>query len=191
MATKRKPQKKGSVGKTLLVLGLVGGAGYALYEYVLKPYLNKDSGAGETPPVEPVIAGVIPPAVVDQQINTVVATADTVKPNASGLDTKLTLKRGDDNPEVKSAQVIFNDIIDKCRKGAKLPFAGQSAVNPKMTVARVNQIADLTQLTTDGNFGGATEKVAQVIMGKSTFTLAEARAKRIAIYAAFNLASPY
>jgi hypothetical protein len=190
MATKQTPKKGGAL-KPLLIGAVLIGGGYAAWEYLIKPMLNKD----ETPPGIPgAEAGtnLLPsPVVASAEITDLVQSADQVTPNQSGKDDKLVLKKGDDNPEVKTAQIIFNDIIDKCRKGAKLPFAGQISINPKMTVARVNQIAALSQLSSDGKFGPATEKVAQVIMGKTTFTLSEARSKRIAIYAAFNLANPY
>ena len=193
MATKRTSKKKLSTGGKVLIAATVIGGAYAAYEFLIKPMLNKDEGT--PPPFMPgtdVSASVTPSISTGAQINQIVAAVDQVPPNMENADPNKKLFTGSKGNEVSKAQINFNDIIDKMRKVYALPFNGAGlyvniAGSGKISVARVKQIADLTQLTTDGNFGAKTAAVAKVILGKETFTLDEVRAKKAQLFNAVGL----
>jgi hypothetical protein len=192
MATKRTNKKKLSTGGKVLIAATVIGGAYAAWEYLIKPMINKDEGTPPPMPGTDVSASVSPSLSPGAQINQIVAAVDQVPPNMENSDTNKKLSKGSKGNEVSKAQVNFNDIIDKMRKVYALPFNGAGlfvniAGSGKISVSRIKQIADLTQLTTDGNFGQKTADVGKVIMGKETFTLDEVRTKKAQLFNAVGL----
>jgi len=194
MATKRTSKKKLSTGGKVLIAATVIGGAYAAYEFLIKPMMNKDEGTPEPMPGEngnPYF-NYQQQQNTGAQINQIVAAVDQVPPNMEIADPNIKLSTGSKGNEVSKAQINFNDIIDKMRKVYALPFNGAGlyvniAGSGKISVARVKQIADLTQLTTDGNFGSKTAAVAKVILGKETFSLDEVRTKKAQLFNAVGL----
>jgi hypothetical protein len=189
MATKRTNKKKLSTGGKVIIAATVIGGAYAAWEYLIKPMMNKDEGTPPPPMPGAEVSASLPPST---QINQIVAAADQVPPNMENADPNKKLSKGSKGNEVSKAQLNFNDIIDKMRKVYALPFNGAGNFtnitgSGKITVARIKQIADLKQLTQDGNFGPATAAVANVILGKETFTLDEVRAKKAQLFNAVGL----
>lgn len=189
--TKRTTKKKLSTGGKLLIGAAVIGGGWAAWEFLLKDLILKPENTDNKPPITPPVetGAQIQPGT---QINQIVAAADQVTPNVESLDENKKLSKGSKGNEVQRSQTNFNDIIDKMRKVYALPYNGAGNFtnvfgSGKITVARVKQIADLQQLTTDGNYGSKTAAVANVILGKETFTLAEVRAKKAQLFNAVGL----
>lgn len=116
--------------------------------------------------------------------------------------------------EVGAIQLAFNNIINDM-KGAVTPVkttyvSSNDALgwsNPSIATSKIKsyvdvtpdsskearrkQIASLKKLDVDGDFGNATEKVAKVILGKTTFTYNDVKQKRIDLAKAYNLKKPY
>ena len=189
MATKTNKKKLSTGGKLLIFAG-VAGAGYLTYEYFLKDLFKKDEGT-PAPGAAPEI-NALPFTPPSAQINQIVAAVDQVQPNVEELNNNKKLSQGSKGTEVERVQTNFNDIIDKMRKVNALPFSGAGLVNNmfgsgKISVERIKQIANLQQLTVDGNFGAKTAAVGSVIMGKNTFSLEEVRAKKAQLFNAIGL----
>jgi len=189
MATKKKTtrtKKKLSTGGKIIIGVAVIGAGWATWEYLLKGMFMKPGS--DTPPAP----DNTPQLPAGGQINQVVNALDQVQPNVESLDDNKKLSKGSKGVEVERVQTNFNDIIDKMRKTYALPYHSVGMFtnifgSGNITTERIKKIADLSQLTVDGNFGSKTENAGAVIMGKKTFSLKEVRTKKDQLFNAIGL----
>ena len=195
--TRRKtPAKKNNLRPLIIGAAVIGG-GYLAYEYLIKPMLNKTDEDTPPPPPPPVVPPVLPPDTTpgkDPALTTVIQTVTNLPAGTVKLDTNKVIKPGaGPSPELKASKMAFNDVMQKAAKGVTI-------YNPqlfKISRERLQGIADLQKglaggvLDPNTEYGSYSQKVAQVILGKTTFTLQDVRNQRTAFYLSLGLDNPY
>jgi hypothetical protein len=160
-----------------LTLGVLGIAGLGVGVYFLTNWLLNRGGNGndndqygsldQTPDSNPII--------------------DTVNAN-----TDIDLQKGSRGEQVKTLQLIFNDIRHTAH--TLLPNATHQVTSGQMSqkkYVRLQELASVSSLTQDGVFGSGTEAVCMVIMGSRKTTLNKAKCKRRDVYVAYGKTNPY
>lgn len=189
-ATRRRTTKKSPMRPLLIGAAVIGG-GYLAYQYLIKPMLNKDQDTTEPGSLDTTSAPVSSNSILTAAVQTVSQIpAGTVQVNLN----KTISPGAGTSPELKAAKIAFNDVMVKAEKGAQI-------WNPSFNISRdrLQAISDLRKglagtgglLDPDTEYGSYSQNVANVILGKKSFTLNDVRSQRAAFYSAIGLPNPY
>jgi len=190
--TRRKaPAKKNNLRPLIIGAAVIGG-GYLAYEYLLKPMLNKTDEQDQNDQGTPPPAATVPPPPAPN-LTTVIQTVTNLPVGTVKVDETKEIKPGAaTSPELKASKIAFNDVMEKAEKAVKI-------YNPVMKISRerLQAIADLRKglaggvLDPNTEYGSYSQKVASVILGKTTFNLKDVRNQRAAFYLSLGLSNPY
>lgn len=192
-ATRRKaPAKKNNLRPLIIGAAVIGG-GYLAYEYLLKPMLNKTDEQDQNDQGTPPPAATVPPPPPAPNLTTVIQTVTNLPVGTVKIDETKEIKPGAaTSPELKASKIAFNDVMEKAEKAVKI-------YNPVMKISkeRLQTIANLRKdlaggvLDPNTEYGSYSQKVASVILGKTTFNLKDVRNQRAAFYLSLGLSNPY
>lgn len=189
---RRRPAAKKNSMKPLLIGAAVIGGGYLAYQYIIKPMLDKSSEDQEPGALDTAVQTSVSPGSI---LTAAVQTVANIPAGTVQLNTSKTINPGaGTSPELKAAKIAFNDVMTKAERGAQI-------WNPSMKISRerLQAIADLRKglagtgglLDPDTEYGSYSQNVANVILGKKSFTLNDVRSQRASLYNALNLPNPY
>jgi len=192
---RRTPAKKNNLRPLIIGAAVIGG-GYLAYEFLIKPMLNKNGETDENlPPMDP--AATLPPATPPAAtLTTLIQTVTNLPAGTVKIDPNKVIKPGDPaSPELKASKQAFNDLIFISNKTRYI----YNPLTMKISRDRIEAIGNLSKdlagtggaLDTSTGYGEFSQKVANVILGKKTFTLNDVRAQRGAYYVALGLDNPY
>ena len=189
---RRRPATKKNNMKPLLIGAAVIGGGYLAYQYIIKPMLDKSAEDQEPGALDTAVQTSVSPGSI---LTAAVQTVSNIPAGTVQLNTSKTISPGaGSSPELKAAKLAFNDVMTKAEQGAKI-------WNPSFKISRdrLQAIADLRKglagtgglLDPNTEYGSYSQNVANVILGKKSFTLNDVRTQRASFYAALNLSNPY
>ena len=117
----------------------------------------------------------------------------TPKPVPVKFDYSKVLRPGQaPSPELTAAKMIFNKVIESAKRMSPISssqYDPQGVTNQKE--ARRKAVAALEILDTATKYGSGTEKVAQTLLGTTSFTFTRVKQFHIDWNMTYNLPAPY